>query len=291
MKKFMKNTTMSYAGSLFGAFLFVLGINVMIVPHGLYSGSMTGVAQMIESLLNSFAGIQAPEGSNLTGALLLLLNIPLMIMVLRVTNKSFPVKSIINIIFMNTILSLLPIPDSPIITDTLTSSMVGGVLSGFGAGFTLRNGGSGGGSDLIGVYCSVKYPNFTVGKASLVIGVIVYAYCFIAYDFNTVIYSAIFTFIYATVLDFTHHQNIKTGALIFTTNSEAMHSVMRKLKRGATHWEGKGGYSGQHTHIFITVVSKYEVAELKRVVIAADPRAFVVLSANVSVVGTFEKRL
>ncbi|MCL2221696.1 MAG: YitT family protein [Oscillospiraceae bacterium] len=291
MKKLLNGTVTSYAGSLFGAFLFVLGINVIIVPHELYSGTMTGVAQMIESLLMRLTNIRAPEGSNLTGAVLLLLNIPLMIMVLRVTNKSFPVKSIINIIFMNTVLSLVPIPESPLIGDTLTSCIVGGALAGFGAGFTLRNGGSGGGSDLIGVYCSAKYPNFTVGKASLMISVVVYTYCIIVYDFNTVIYSAIFTLIYATVLDFTHHQNIKTSALIFTTNPDAMQSVMNRLNRSATHWEGKGGYSGQHTNIFITVVSKYEISELKRVVAAADPRAFIVMTSNVSIFGTFEKRL
>jgi len=281
----------SYAGSLFGAFLFVVGINMIIVPHDLFSGTLTGIAQIIERLLIAHTSIQMPESFNLTGAALLMLNIPLMFMVLKVANKSFPVKSIINIVFMNLALSFLPIPESPLIYDTLTATIIGGAIAGFGAGFTLRSGGSGGGSDLIGVYCSVKFPNFTVGKVTLIIGAVVYTYCLIMYDLNTVIYSALFTTIYAFVLDHTHHQNIKTSAMIFTTNPDAVQGVLDQLGRGATCWQGKGAYTGQDNHIIITVVSKYEVGRLKSIVAKADSRAFIVFNSKVDVEGNFEKRL
>ena len=290
MTKFASSVA-GYGGSLFGAFLFVLGINIIFVPHGLYSGTMTGVAQMIEALVLTYTPLETPENFNLTGIALLFLNIPLMILVLRVTNKSFPVKSIINIVFMTTSMTFVPIPAEPVIYDILTACIVGGALAGFGAGFTLRCGGSGGGTDLIGVYCSVKYPNFTVGKVSLMISVIVYSYALIARDINTVIYSAIFTTIYAFVLDYTHYQNIKTSAFIFTTSPDAVQAIIHQLGRGATCWEGKGAYTGQHTHIIATVISKYEVPQLKRLVAAADDRAFVIFNNKVDVDGNFQKKL
>ena len=290
MNKLTSNIA-SYGGSLLGAFLFVLGINVIIVPHGLYSGTMTGVAQTIEALLVAHTSLVIPENLNLTGIALLVLNIPLMILVLRYTSRGFPVKSIINIVFMTVAMTLVPIPVEPLIYDTLTACIVGGALAGFGAGFTLRCGGSGGGSDLIGVYCAVKYPDFTVGKVSIMISVVVYSYALIAYDLNTVIYSAIFTIIYAFVLDYTHHQNIKTSAFIFTTNPEAVQSILHQLGRGATCWEGKGAYSGQHTHIIVTVISKYEVPQLKRIVAAADEKAFIIFNSKVGVDGNFQTRL
>ena len=284
-------TAVGYAGSLLGAFLFVIGINVIIVPHGLYSGTLTGVAQMMESLLVTFTSLEMPTSFNLTGALLLLLNIPLLIMVLRVTNKNFPIKSIINIVFMTSSMFFVPIPATPLIYDTLTACIVGGVLAGFGAGFTLRCGGSGGGSDLIGVYCSVKHPNFTVGRVAILISTVVYTYCIIRFDLNIVVYSAIFTVIYAFVLDHTHYQNIKTNAFIFTTNPDVIANVNVQLGRGATHWEGKGVYSGKHTHIFVIVISKHEVSRLKRIVTDVDPCAFMIFNNRVDVCGNFEKRL
>jgi len=291
MKTGWKRTAGRYVGSLFGAFLFVFAINVIIVPHGLYSGTITGLAQVIESVLTMYTPLVIPQRFNLTGTILLLLNIPLMIMVLRVTNTGFPLKSIITIIFMTVSMSFVPIPEVPHIVEPLTAAIVGGAVAGFGAGFTLRCGGSGGGTDLIGVYCAAKFPNFTVGRVSLIVGAFVYSYSLIFFDLNTVIYSALFTTIYAFTLDHTYFQNIKTSALIFTTNPDAVQKVMETLERGATCWEGKGAYSGQHTHIFTTVVSKYEVPRLRRVVYEVDASAFIIFNNKVDVSGNFIKKL
>ena len=284
-------TITSYMGSLFGALLFAIAINVVIVPHGLYSGTLTGVAQIIESLVTTYTTLNLPSGFNLTGIFLLIINVPLLMMVLSVTNKRFPLKSIITIIFLTVAMSFIPIPEMPIITDTLTAAIVGGAIAGFGAGFTLRCGGSGGGSDLIGVYCSIKYPSFTVGRVTLIISVFVYGYGLFAHDFNVVIYSAIFTTLYAFALDHAHSQNIKTSALIFTTSPVVIQGILENLQRGATCWEGKGAYSGKHTHIFATVISKYEIPRLKQIVHEADPSAFIVFNNKVNVSGNFIKKL
>ncbi|MCL1998406.1 MAG: YitT family protein [Turicibacter sp.] len=281
----------SYVGSMFGGLLFAVAINLIIVPHGLYSGTITGIAQMLESILLEAFGVSLPEGSNITGIIILLLNIPLLVLAVKVTSKNFLFKSIVTIIFTSVAMSVIPIPAVPLIVEPLTACIVGGVLAGFGGGYTLRSGGSGGGTDIIGIYCSAKYPDFTVGKVSIIIGVIVFSYAFFAYDFNTVIYSALFTAFYVVVLDHTHFQNIKTSALIFTANPEAVHSVVHSLGRGATCWEGKGAYTGKHSHIFTTVVSKYEINQLKRIVNGADPHAFIIFNNKVDVSGNFEKRL
>ena len=284
------DTVKGFGGSLLGAVLFVVGINIIIVPQQLYSGTLTGIAQVVESLLVTFTAIEIPQGINLMGAILLVLNIPLMIMVSRVTKQGFPVKSVVTIIFLTATMSFVPIPYEPFVSDPLTATIVGGLITGFGSGLTLRSGGSGGGTDLIGIYCSVKYPAFTVGRVVLIIGALVFGYSMIMYDLNTVIYSAIFTIVYAFSIDHTHYQNIKTSALIFTVNPAAVQAVMDELGRGATCWEGKGAYSGQHTHIFVTVVSKYESFRLKRIIASADPQAFIVFNNKVDVSGNFIKR-
>jgi len=280
-----------YGGSLLGMLMFVIAINLIIVPHQLYSGTLTGVAQVIETILTTYTPLEMPAGFNLTGMALLLLNIPLMAMVLKVTSSSFPVKTVICIVFVTMVMSFMPIPAEPVIYEPLTAVIVGGALAGFGVGFTLRCGGSGGGSDLIGIYCSVKYPNFTVGRVTLIISIFVYSYGLIFYDLNTVIYSALFTTVYALTVDHTHYQNIKTSALIFTRNPDAVQKVMDHLGRGATCWEGKGAYSGQHTHIFTTVISKYETSRLRQIVTSADPSAFIILNNKVDVSGNFIKKL
>ena len=288
--KHVQSAIPGFVGSMLGALMFVIAINVIIVPHQLYSGTLTGVAQVIEALLVTHTPISMPTGFNLTGTALLLLNIPLMIMVFRVTNSSLPVKSIINIVFMTVAMSFVPIPDIPVVTDPLAAAIVGGAFAGFGAGFTLRCGGSGGGSDLIGLYCSVKYPNFTVGRVTLFISMFVYGYGLLNYELDTVIYSALFTVIYSFTLDHIHYQNIKTSAFVFTTNKDTVKSVVEQFGRGATCWEGRGAFSGNHMYVFVAVVSKYETARLKRIVSAADPSSFIVFNNKVDVSGNFIKR-
>ncbi|MCL1988892.1 MAG: YitT family protein [Firmicutes bacterium] len=285
------DNVISYAGCLFGAFLFVISINLIIVPHGLFSGTMTGIAQMVESILVTFAGLQIPEGSNVTGIAVLVLNIPLLVLAQTVTSRVFLYKSIVTITFTSVVMSLMPIPSEPFIHDPLTACIIGGAIAGFGAGFTLRCGGSAGGSDIIGVYCSVKFPNFTVGKIPMIIGSVVFTYAFFVYDVDVVIYSVMFTAFYVVSIDQAHFQNIKTSALIFTHNPAAVQSVVHDLGRGATCWEGQGAYTGKHSHIFTTVISKYETQRLKNIVHNADPNAFIVFTNKVDVSGNFERRL
>lgn len=52
-----------------------------------------------------------------------------------------------------------PVPSGPIIEDPLTACILGGIIAGFGSGLTLRNGGSAGGTDILGMYFAKKYPD------------------------------------------------------------------------------------------------------------------------------------
>lgn len=286
----LREAVVGYGGPLVGALLFAIALNIFIVPHGLYSGTLTGVAQIVEDLILTYTSV-TPDGSSFTGIVLMLINIPLLIMVVKLVNKSFLVKTVICVVFLTIAMTLVPVPPEPVLEDVLTSCIVAGAIAGFGAGFILRCGGSGGGSDLIGVYFSVKHPGVTIGRVTIFISIFVYSYALFVYDFNTVIYSALFTTIYALTLDHVHHQLIKTSALIFTTNPEAVQAVMERIGRGATVWDGRGAYSGKHTNIITTVISKYEVPHLKRVIREADPSAFVIFNNKVDVSGNFLKKL
>ena len=79
-----------------------------------------------------------------------------------------------------------PVPSGPIIEDPLTACILGGIIAGFGSGLTLRNGGSAGGTDILGMYFAKKYPDFSVGKIQNIISAGVYCYCLFRYDIQMV---------------------------------------------------------------------------------------------------------
>ena len=67
---------------------------------------------------------------------------------------------------------------------------------------------------------------------------------------------------------------------------------MDEMHRGVTKWEGVGAYTKEDTHVMVTMISKYEIHQIKRLVKSIDPKAFVILSEGCNVVnGNYEKRL
>ena len=61
--------------------------------------------------------------------------------------------------------------------------------------------------------------------------------------------------------------------------------------RSATVWNGEGCYTGEQVTILYTIMSKYEVRELKRILRAIDPDAFVTVKEGVSIAGNYKKHL
>ena len=67
--------------------------------------------------------------------------------------------------------------------------------------------------------------------------------------------------------------------------------ILVNLIRGVTYWEAEGGYTKEKTNIIFTVVSKHELADLRRKLKQIDPHAFLVSKENVGIDGKFEKHL
>lgn len=93
------------------------------------------------------------------------------------------------------------------------------------------------------------------------------------------------------MIDKTHTQNIKTSAIIFSKSYEVRNCILNELKRGATCWKGEGCYNQTQTYIYMTILSKYEIHKLRRLLHEVDPNAFIILNDNIDVDGNFIKRL
>ena len=67
--------------------------------------------------------------------------------------------------------------------------------------------------------------------------------------------------------------------------------IMKEMHRGVTYWQGKGAYTNEDSLILVTVISKYEISQLKKIVKEIDPKAFIIFNDGMDVTGNFEKRL
>ncbi len=287
----MKNEWKNYLYALLGGVIYAFGVNLFTVPLHLYSCGLVGIAQIIRTLLIDYMGLVVPAGFDIAGIINFCLNVPLLIMAYKVISKKFFVKTLLNIVGQTMAFALIAIPQVPIIEDHFAACVVGGVIGGIGIGLSLRAGGSGAGLDVLGMYLTSKLKNFSIGTMTIIANSMIYIVCALLFDLTTAVYSLINLFVFSYVLDRIHYQNIDMSVMIFAKNKQLHKIVNKELHRGATYWSGNGAYSDDERTIFVTVVNKYELVKLKKVVKDNDPDAFVVINGEVEVLGNFEKRL
>ena len=293
----MLNTAMHHPGlrmavCILGELIAAFSLNYFIVPLGLYSGGGMGVCQLIRTLLETWGGLSFGD-HDIAGILYFLSNIPILLYAHKVLGQRFVLKTMVCTAAFSLFYSVIPTPSAMLVKDTLTSCLLGGILSGIGSGLVLTCGGSGGGLDVIGLCLSKKGSRFTVGRFSMTFNAFLYAICLVLFTPEVAIYSIIYNFATALVLDKAHQQNISVQALIFTRakEQELGQVILDKMGRGVTWWEGVGAYTGEGVHVLCVCLSKYEIEELFHTVHAMDPHAFITLQEGVRIYGNFQKKL
>ena len=257
---------------ILGVLLMAISINLFVVPHNLYTGGLLGFCQLTRSVLTQRLGLD--PGFDISGVLYLLLNIPLLILAWKTMGRGFVVRTMVCTVCCSLFLTMIPVPSHPIVEDTLTSCLLGGMVNGFAGGVVLTCGCSSGGFDILGLYMSKKGKGFTVGKFSISCNAVLYALCLVLFDR-------------------THQQSITVQVLIFTKekHTELPKFIMERLERGVTYWQGYGGYTDQPLEVLCVCLSKYEIQTLQQEVRKVDPNAFFIVQEGVRVGGNFEKHL
>ena len=290
-QKLMHNKSLRLIGGLLGGLLLSVAINVFIVPQGLYGGGAYGLCQVIRTLLQRELSLSLPF--DLAGVLYFFVNIPLFLLAYKALGREFFWKAAICTVCNSVFLAVIPSPSTPVIPDLLTSCMVGGILAGFASGLVLTCGCSTGGLDVLGLYLSKKGKGFTVGRFSITFNTALYALCAVLFDLTTAIYSAIYVVFQALFLDRVHQQNISVQMLIFTKEDPERlnQTILEKLDRSFTLWEGRGGYSHDQVHVLCVCLSKYEVVSVQMALSEIDPHAFTIIQEGIRVGGNFGRHL
>ena len=291
LQKVQQNKWLRLAAGVFGGILMAAGINLIIVPQGMYSGGLYGLCQVIRTLIVTNLGVQTSV--DLAGILYLLVNLPLIALAWRSLGREFVLGMAVVTVVNSVALAVIPSPATPIIADKLTSCLLGGIISGFSSGLILTCGCSTGGLDVLGLYLSKLGKGFTVGRFSITFNAALYTLCAVLFDLSTAIYSAIYVVFQALFLDRVHQQNISVQMLIFTKEDPEWlnQTILEKLDRSFTLWEGRGGYSHDQVHVLCVCLSKYEVVSVQMALSEIDPHAFTIIQEGIRVGGNFGRHL
>ncbi|MDE5977017.1 MAG: YitT family protein [Turicibacter sp.] len=263
--------------------LYVLAMNMFITPANLYTGGITGVAQLLIAFVASVFGVQLS-----LGALIFLLNLPLLYLAWRSIGKRFASLSILTVIMQSVVLEIVPI--GKFSDDILLNAVFGGVLMGVGVGMILKIGASTGGTDIISQYISMKF-NGSFGKYSFGINGIIILLAGMTQGWETALYTIISIYITAVVIDRIHtiHQNL-TLYIVTSYEDEMIDALHQQLYRGITVLEGRGAYTKHNKSVLMLVLSSYELYEALEVIKMIDHQAFTNVVRSEMVQGYFVKK-
>lgn len=263
--------------TLMGAAIFALGFDLFLIPNGLNTGGVSGLAMVAYQIL----------GIGSVGLIQIILNIPLFLVGGIKIGKKFFWGSLVGMTGSSLFIDLFSIIPAPQ-TEPLLGVVYGSVLCGVGIGTVFAAGTSTGGADILARLLKLRYRNVPVGQICLCIDLTVAVLTGLVFrDVTKTLYTGVTVFITSKVMDAVIYRfDYSKVVLIITREYEQVaKAVGDRLHRGTTFLYGQGAYSGVDTKVVLTAVKRQQLAELKELVTQIDPTAFIIVQEAHQVLG------
>ncbi|MFC5700428.1 YitT family protein [Cohnella faecalis] len=253
------------------------GFQLLLIPQKLLSSGVSGVAMIIGYV----------SGWNI-GWLYFALNVPILIWGYRVLGRKFILLSMVTVIFTSAFMQF--VPEHALTNDRLLACVFGGVLVGAGTAVTLRFGGSSGGFDIIASIIS-RHRDLPVGILVVALNaIVVAANGWLRKDWDAALYSMLSIYLTGKVIDLVHTPHRKVTAFIVTKQTDLLAAKLLTLPRGVTILKTRGGFTSNEQDMLMTVTTRYELTELRKIIRGVDPNAFVNVVQTIDVIGQFRRR-
>lgn len=276
------------------------------LPIHLISGGASGVSQTIIKFISIFTNVSSYE-SILVSVFYFCLNVPILILAFKKISKQFTFFTLVNVGLTSLFNSVIPSEwiynVVNLYSDLLARALFAGICTGISSSLAMIVGTSTGGYDCITIYISEKKTT-SVGKYSILLNSItVLSYVLfsvIAHNVNpefntqnpsklisTALYTIVYFFVSAKVIDLINIKNKKQELQIFTSDSSIPTILIHTFPHSCTVVDSKGAFSGAKNYLVYMVISKNEAKKAISMVKNADPKAFVSIIDINQVYGRF----
>ena len=254
-----------------------IGVTMFISPVNLYDSGISGTSIYLSQM----------TGLSLS-VFLLILNVPLFLFGLKKQGRAFTIYSIYTVIVYSVvawlITDILPIDvnfASPLAgQDLLLCALFGGMISGVGSGLTIRYGGSIDGMEIMAIIFAKKM-GITVGTFVMCYNVVLYVICGLTVgDWILPLYSIVTYMAGMKTVDFIVEGLDRSKAVMIITSNptEVSQALMEEFETGTTLMNGRGGYSNDDKTVIYFVVNRFQIARMRNLVHALDPKAFMTIT-------------
>lgn len=261
-----------------GAAIAAFAIEEFLVPCTILDGGVVGVSIMV----NNLTGIRL-------SLLTLVLNIPFLMVGLKVLGRTFLVKAGFAMIMFSSFLEVFA-PMEEMTDEYLLAVCFGGIVLGIGVGIVISFGGCLDGTETVAILLNRKF-NFPVGRTVLLFNIVIYTMAGFLFGFDRAMYSLLTYYITSKVLDIVENgMNQAKAAMIITNEGRKIADMIYKqMGRTVTIMEGAGLISGKKDVLYC-VLTRLEVYELKKLINQADASAFIAINEVSEIIGNHIKQ-
>ncbi len=281
--------------TMLSSFLVSISAYSLITPNDFTIGGASGIAILINV---------ATDGLIPQSLILFAINLPLVILSIFFVKKRFAILSTLNIALQSFWLLLLE--NIPVLSDfqikfaengeKIFAALAAGICIGVAVALAFKVGGSTGGADIAGVMIQKRFNASSIAWTIFVINcVIIGCSLFVFQSYNEdgsidlaltllpIMMSAFETYIESKTNEsmMNGFQSAREFRIITDKPEEMAQALMKELNRGVSAIPTTGMYTKLSHTMLVCVVSRRQVAALRRVMKKIDPDSFAVMS-NVS---------
>jgi len=254
-----------------GIFSASFGLKGFLLPNQFIDGGVTGISLLVAhtTIIPLYV-------------LIFIINIPFIILAYWQISKIFAIKTFLAIAGLSVVLATV---DFPVITyDKLLIAIFGGLFLGAGVGLSVRGGSVLDGTEILALFLGRRLEN-SIGDMILIFNVIIFTCAAFILGIEPALYSILTYLAASKTIDYiVEGVEEYTGVTIISAKSAKVKRIlMTKLGRGITIYKGKRPMIGKHADldgvsdmdIIFTIVTKLEIAKVKKLVNDVDENAFI----------------
>jgi uncharacterized membrane-anchored protein YitT (DUF2179 family) len=251
-----------------GIFAAGMGLKGFLMSSRFIDGGVTGISMLLADVVGFPLAIW-----------ILVINLPFVALGFLQVGKKFAVKSALAIGGLALCLAFVKYPD--VTPDKLLTAIFGGFFIGAGIGLAIRGGAVLDGTEIAALLVSKTSHLLRVGDVILILNIFIFLAAAFFLGIESALYSILTYFAASKTIDFILHGIEEyTGITIVSAHSEWIRSViLGDLGRGVTIYKGRGGFSEADQDILFCVVTRLEIAKVRKIVDEIDDSAFVVVQA------------
>lgn len=260
--------------TLINAFAFVIFYHT----NGIAIGGTTGIAQIINRMIPV-----AP-----IGVTIMVLNIPIFLLGWKYLGGELLVSSlyllVVNSVAVDLIRTYLTFPPM----DSMLACIYGGLIMGLTAGLIMKQGATGGGTDLIVRLLKLKFPWLAIGKLSLILSLCIITATTIAFqNLFAMLYGLIALYVSSLAMDGIIYNMDKSQVAYIISDKYSLIAcqVTQQLNRGVTLLQGHGAWSGEEKQVIMVAFKQRQIITVKDMVKEIDPNAFMIVCPAHEVLG------